>query len=170
MTSNLLRTWLAALVAVGASSLIAGCAPQPGQAPAAAAAVTSPVSINAEMVRVVDHAAHRLWDVEKDGMAPRTDADWEIIEEHATQVAASGVLIRLEGAGVNDRTFVRETDWQRWAIGLSDAGLAAFKAAENRNLKALVAANGQLVETCEGCHRRFKPAIPSEGITHSHVD
>jgi hypothetical protein len=28
--------------------------------------------------------------------------------------------------------------------------------------------DGELVEACEGCHKRFKPALPSEGIMHSH--
>ena len=102
-------------------------------------------------------------------MAPKTDADWETLQEHATQIAAAGALIRLEGTGPNDRTYVQQVDWQKWAEEVSNVGLTAFTAAEERNLQALVMANGRLVDACEGCHKRFKPAIPSEGITHSHV-
>lgn len=158
--------------------LAAGCSapaepPQPsapvGSAAVSAPAVLSPVSINAEMVRIVDHAGHQLWNAEKPEMAPKTDADWENIVEHATQIAAAGALIRLEGTGPNDRTFVQQPDWQKFAAAVSTAGLAALKAAEAKNQQALVAANGQLVEACEGCHKRFKPALPSEGIMHSHV-
>jgi len=47
--------------------------------------------------------------------------------------------------------------------------MAALSAAEAKNQTGLVAANGQLVDACEGCHKQFKPALPSEGITHSHV-
>jgi cytochrome c556 len=54
-------------------------------------------------------------------------------------------------------------------MALSNAGLAALKAAEAKNLEALVAANGQVVEACESCHKQFKPALPSEGITHTHA-
>jgi cytochrome c556 len=43
---------------------------------------------------------------------------------------------------------------------MSDAGQAALKATEGKDLKALVAANGQLVESCEGCHKEFKPELP----------
>jgi hypothetical protein len=121
------------------------------------------------MVRVVDHAAHQLWNAEREGMAPKTDADWENIVEHATQIAAAGALIRLEGTGPNDRTFVQQADWQKFGAAISDAGLAALKAAEAKSQGALVSANGQLVEACEGCHKRFKPELPSEGITHSHA-
>lgn len=164
----------AGLIAALGACLTTGCsapAQPPGQtAPAISVpAVLSPVSINAEMVRVVDHAAHQLWNVEKEGMAPKTDADWETVEEHATQIAAAGALIRLEGTGPNDRTFVQQADWQKFGSEMSSAGLAALKAAEARNQEALVAANSRLVETCESCHKRFKPALPSEGITHSHI-
>lgn len=158
--------------------LVTGCSapaenPQPSAQPASATSsaspVLSPVSINAEMVRIVDHASHQLWNAEKAGMAPTTDADWENIVEHATQIAAAGALIRLEGTGPNDRTFVQQADWQKFATAVSAAGLAALKAAETKNQEGLVAANGQLVEACEGCHKRFKPSLPSEGIIHSHV-
>jgi hypothetical protein len=156
----------------------AGCSapaepPRPsaqGASPAAGpSAVLSPVSINAVMVRLVDHAGHQLWNAEKPDMAPKTDADWENIVEHATQIAAAGALIRLEGTGPNDRTFVQNPEWQKFAMQVSAAGMAALKAGEARNHEALVVANGQLVEACEGCHKRFKPALPSEGITHSHL-
>jgi hypothetical protein len=171
------RLHYAGLIAALGACLTAGCAapaenPKPSaQAASAVSApsILSPVSINAEMVRVVDHAAHQLWNVEREGMAPKTDADWENVEEHATQVAAAGALIRLEGSGPNDRTFVQQADWQKFGSEMSSAGLAALKAAEARNKEALVAANSQLVETCESCHKRFKPALPSEGINHSHV-
>jgi hypothetical protein len=168
----------AGLISALGACLAAGCsAPteraqqsaQGGTAASSVPTVQSPVSINAEMVRVVDHAAHQLWNAEKEGMAPKTDADWENIVEHATQIAAAGALIRLEGTGPNDRTFVQQPDWQKFGAAISNAGLAALKAAEAKSQGALVLANGQLVEACEGCHKRFKPEIPSEGITHSHA-
>jgi hypothetical protein len=168
----------AGLIGALGACLAAGCStpaekPQPsaqgGTASGNLPPVQSPVSINAEMVRVIDHGAHQLWNAEKEGMAPKTDADWENIVEHATQMAAAGALIRLEGTGSNDRTFVQQPDWQKFGAAMSDAGLAALKAGEAKNQDALVKANGQLVEACEGCHKRFKPSLPSEGITHSHV-
>jgi len=127
-----------------------------------------PVSINAEMVSFVDHAGHALWDVEGEGKAPKTDDDWVSVEDHATQLAAAGSLIMLPGTGVNDKTLTEQPDWQKWARALSDGGVAAIKASQVKDFQALVVANGQLVEACEGCHKRFKPALPSEGINHRH--
>ena len=132
-------------------------------------AVASPVSINAEMVTLVDHAAHQLWNAEKAEMAPKTDADWENIVEHATQIAATGALIRLAGTGPSDKMFVQNPEWHKFAAATSAAGVAAIKAGQAKDQQALVAANGQLVDACEGCHKQFKPAIPTEGITHTHA-
>jgi hypothetical protein len=52
---------------------------------------------------------------------------------------------------------------------MSDANAAALKATETKNLEALVTANSELVESCERCHKVFKPELPSEGITHGHI-
>jgi hypothetical protein len=162
-------------VVVAGAWLIAGCsspAPVEQQKPAQPAAeapapLRSPVSINAEMVTIVDHAGHQLWEAER--RAPKTDADWANIEEHATQVAAAGALVTMAGTGVQDAVWVGSPGWQKWARALSDAGLAAIKASQEKNLEGLVAANGQLVDACEGCHKEFKPQLPSEGIVHSHT-
>jgi hypothetical protein len=153
-----------------------GSQPAAQAAPPAQPAVTStpppsgpPVSINAEMVAVVDHAGHALWDVEREGRAPKTPADWELVAEHAIQMAAAGTLITLPGTGPNDLTMSQQADWKKWSRAMSDAGLAAFRASESKDLKALVAANSQLVDSCEGCHKQYKPSLPSEGIDHQHM-
>jgi len=161
--------------AVGAF-LLGGCSAPPEQPaptqPATQAATETPrppVSINAEMVALVDHAGHALWDVEKEGNAPKTDTDWADVEHHATQLAAAGSLVALGGTGVNDLVWIQSPGWQKWSRAMSDAAMGALKATHEKNLSALVAANGQLVEACEGCHKEFKPDLPSEGISHVHA-
>ena len=175
MTVSQLKVGLS--VALGAF-VIVGCSAPVQQQPSPPAAETvkpappiqrPPVSINAEMVALVDHAGHALWDVEQAGKAPKTDAAWANVEEHATQIAAAGSLIALGGTGVNDLVWIEAPGWQKWSKAMSDAGASALKATHEKNLEALVAANGQLVEACEGCHKEFKPELPSEGITHVHA-
>jgi hypothetical protein len=159
------------------SMLLVGCNAPVSEAPAKAPAQTAaapapwgpPVSINAEMVALVDHASHELWNAEAEGKAPKTDDDWTSIEEHATQLAAAGSLIARAGTGVNDTVLTQAPGWQQWSHALSDAAMAARQAAQSKNLPALITANGQLVDTCEGCHKDFKPSLPSEGIMHHHV-
>jgi hypothetical protein len=162
---------------LGVSTLfVYGCTtsveqPQAGQqASPQAPAVPPVVSVNALMVALVDHASHELWNVEKDGRAPKSDAEWREVEHHATQLAGSGTLIALGGTGQADPGWAQSPDWKKYAQQLNDTGLAALSAARAKNLEGLVKSNGQLVEVCESCHKQFKPELPTEGIVHPHYE
>jgi cytochrome c556 len=134
-----------------------------------AGAVVPKTSINALMVTMIDNAGHVLWDAEKKASAPRNAGDWVEIEDHATQLAAAGALIQLGGTGPADAGWIGQVGWKTNADAMTDAALTAVSAAKARNLDALVKANGALVEACEGCHKAFKPALPTEGIAHQHA-
>lgn len=129
-------------------------------------AVPPAVSINELMVAWIDHAGHELWDVEPEGRAPKSDADWREVERHATQLAAAGSLIALGGTGKADPGWANLPDWKKYSQELTNAGTAALNAARSKNFEALVKANGQLVDVCESCHKEFKPELPTEGKTH----
>jgi hypothetical protein len=170
------RKWLGILFGVGAP-LFAACggaateAPQQAAVPQAIApapTVKPAVSINAVMVAFVDHAAHVVWDVEQAGHAPKTDADWQEIEHHAIQLTASGPLIALGGTGQADPGWAQSPDWQKYSQEMANVGLILRSAAQAKSVDSLVKGNGQLVEVCEGCHKEFKPDLPTEGLVHSH--
>ena len=144
-----------------------GCS-QPAEQKSAGPAVPPVLSINAEMVSLVDHAAHELWDVEKEGHAPATDQDWEEVQHHAMQLQAAGTLITLGGTGQADPGWAKSPDWAMFARKLIEAAQSQASAAQAKNQEGLVKANGQLVEVCEGCHKEFKPELPTEGIVHPH--
>jgi hypothetical protein len=157
-----------------AAVLLTGCsAPPPPeqQAPAPAPdaaepAVAATTSINELMVAWIDNASHVLWDAEKKGFAPKDEADWLEIEDHALQLAAAGTLIQIPGTGPADAVWIQAEGWKTNARLMAEAGRAASTAAKSRNLPALIEANGKLTETCENCHKEFKPGLPTEGITH----
>jgi cytochrome c' len=140
-------------------------APAPAPEPAAPAVVPV-VSINALMVTWIDNSAHVLWNAERPGRAPKKDADWLEIQEHATQLAAAGTLIQLGGTGQADPGWAKSPLWKTHAQAMADAAVEAINAAKSKNMEALVKANGKLVESCEGCHKQFKPELPTEGIKH----
>jgi cytochrome c556 len=137
--------------------------------PAAPTTAKLDVSINEVMVALIDHAGHNLWNVEQEGKAPKTDADWQVVQEHAVQIAAAGPAITVGGAGSRDAEWVKTPSWLMYAQRMSDAGVAALRAAKSKDQRALVTANGQLVDTCEQCHKEFKPDLPTEGIVHTHA-
>ncbi len=121
-------------------------------------------SINAMMVALVDHSAHEIWEA---GSADSlTSQDWQIAEQHAIQLVASGTLISLGGTGVADSAWVAAPEWQQWSQRMTEAALAARTAIQNVDQNALSNAGSTLVEACQGCHLVFKPDIPTEGLTH----
>ena len=122
------------------------------------------------MVDLVDHAGHNLWNVERQGKAPKSDADWANVEEHAVQLIAAASAITAGGTGPTDLIWVGTPSWRTHAQRLAEAASIAMAAAQDKQFRSLVTANGKIVEACEGCHKEFKPDLPSEGIVHTHID
>lgn len=127
-------------------------------------------SINHLMVAQLDHAGHEIWDAGSEATPPKTDEDWREIQHHAIQLAMAGPLISVGGNGQADGGFVKLTGWRDWAQKMTDAGAAAYRASETKNVGGLQAAGDSLIEACNGCHKEFKPALPSEGYLHPHYD
>jgi hypothetical protein len=159
----------------GCILLLSGCNADVEKSPASSqAAATTPaeltavpmVSVNELMVAWIDNSGHVLWNVEKEGCAPKNDADWLEIQEHATQLAAAGTLIQLGGTGQADPGWAKSPDWKTNAQKMSKAALDAIGAAKTKDLQTLVKANSEIVNACENCHKEFKPELPSEGILH----
>lgn len=148
--------------------LLVGCSPAIERQPARVepSAPASPVAISAVMRGLVDHAAHVLWNVKE--TPPQNDQDWQELENHAVQLAASGALITLGGTGPVDQGWAQQPAWHRNAKGLSDAALAALTEVRNRNVEGVLMAGERIVQACETCHKEFKPDLPSEGILHSY--
>jgi hypothetical protein len=142
----------------------------PAPAPAATApappAVTPNLSVNELMVTMIDNAGHVLWDAEKPEFKPRNDADWLELQDHAIQIAAASTLIQVGGTGPSDMVWAPDARWRADAQKMGEAATGALAAAKQKNLPALVASNSALVETCESCHKQFKPDLPTEGVIH----
>ena len=71
-------------------------------------------------------------------------------------VAESGPLLRARGPV--------QPDWVKDAKLLADAGAAAYKAAQAKDVKALAAVAEPLDASCTTCHKQFRPNVfPREG-------
>ena len=163
---------LVSIVAFGA--VLAGCTPekavetaQPSSSTqtAAPSPIALPVSINAVMVALVDHASEPLWlDAYQ---PPKTDDHWREAQYNAYQLAIAGKLVQLAGSGPNDADWVAAPEWRGMADELSAAGMDALRAAQAKSVSALEAAGDRLVAACESCHKKFKPDLTSMGIYKS---
>lgn len=160
------------LLAASAATIalaLTGCTPNkvPEKAPASPAAAAPvapklPVSLNAVMVAMVDHAAEPIW---VNGYKPPTSKEgWRDLEYNAHEVAVNGKLIQLAGTGPNDAKWVADPEWTRFADAMSAAGMEALEAAQSKDVAAVGTAGDRLVEACEGCHKAFKPDLTTGGL------
>jgi cytochrome c556 len=157
-----------ALLALGTTVLLSGCDTKPATNAAAntsgsvkaASAPKTLFSINEMMVMIVDHPGELLWDVEK-GHAPKSAEEWYQLETHAVALASAATVIQLGGTGPNDMMWADQPEWKADAERLGFAAVNALRAAQSKDLPALVKANGQIVDSCEACHAKFKSDIPT---------
>lgn len=127
--------------------------------------VRLPVSINEAMVALVDYSSEPLW---LDAYEPPTDEmGWLMAEYNAYQMALGGKVIQLAGTGPNDADWVVDPDWIRISEEMTDAGMRALRATQSRNVAELLLAGDDLVESCEACHKIFKPDLTSMGVYKS---
>ena len=163
---RLVTTACATLFMAGACAPNAVESPSTTPAPVASApAITLPVSINATMVALVDHASEPLW---VDAyVPPTTEERWNEAEYNAYQVAVAGKLVQLAGTGPSDANWITDPTWIANAEEMSAAGMDALAAAQAKDAVALDKAGDRLVAVCESCHKAFKPDLPTMGLYKS---
>lgn len=132
---------------------------------APAAQIKPVVSINVLMVSFVDQAADAIWTAAAN--PPKKACEWEQVEYRAIQLATTGTLLKVGGTGPKDLGWTNSPAWAPFADRMTEMALAAAQAAKNKDLAAIKTVGDELILNCEGCHRAFKPDIPSQGIiTH----
>lgn len=139
-------------------------------APAAVSSLRHPTSLNALMVGAVDHASDPLFEVGNaamgSGKLPTTDEDWREVQYHAYQMVAMGTVIQVPGTGPKDVEWTSAPSWKAWSDQLSGIGMEMLQLVEKKDSAGFVGAGDRLVAACEGCHKEFKPEIPTMNILH----
>jgi cytochrome c553 len=100
------------------------------------------------MIDMIYPASDAIFYVER--AAPQNDREWGALRATALTLAESGNLLMM------DRRARDQGDWIKDAKMLVDAGAAAYKAAQAKNLDAIVALNNQLYTACVTCHEQYR--------------
>lgn len=155
-----------------------GCtAPPPAEPPAAAPSVPAPQAYSslAQVMRGIPFpASNIIFDTQsQDPGAATKPADsgkgatasfssvyggWQAVENNALAVAETANLILVPGRRCENGKPVPldKEDFKRFAAGLADAGLAAYKAAQSKNLDAMVEVSGTVSDACAACHEVYR--------------
>jgi hypothetical protein len=89
---------------------------------------------------------------------PKDENEWATVRRGAVTLAESGNLLTMRGRARD------QGEWMKDVKMLVDAGSAAYKAAQAKDVKALAAVAGPLDASCTTCHKQYRPNVfPREG-------
>jgi len=163
--------------------LLAGCnASQPqSQAPSAPEYRTT-ATVKDIMDALVDPGSDYIWDsvetiVSAKGTeekAPHTDEDWKQVRNHAIMLLEATNLLQIPGRHVakpgekaedpkvelspdqiEESINKDRASWIKYAHGLHDATMEAFKAIEAKDTEGLLNAGDGIDNACEKCHLQY---------------
>ncbi len=116
-------------------------------APAQQTTVAPVASVMQLMEAMVIPSSDALFNVGR--QAPQNDDEWAAIRNHAIILAESGNLLMIGGRAKDEEA------WMKMSQALVDAGAVALKAAEAKNVDAVLEAGNQIIDTCETCHASY---------------
>lgn len=83
---------------------------------------------------------------------------WQAVENAALAISETANLITIPGRMCENGkpVPVDQEDFRKWAANLADAGQASLKAAQSKNLDAMVDVAGTVSEACAMCHEKYR--------------
>ena len=90
---------------------------------------------------------------------------WPAIENSGLALAESANLLTIPGrvCGNGKPVPVQNADWQQFVRGLRDAGMAAYKAGQSKNMDMVVEAADTITTACMNCHDVYREKTPAQG-------
>jgi hypothetical protein len=101
------------------------------------------------MIDIIYPTSDALFYIER--TPPKTDHDWNVIRGTALTLAESGNLL-LTGYRLRD-----QDQWVKDTKLMIDAGTKAFRAAQKKDMQAILDLNEELSNSCIVCHRHYRP-------------
>ena len=101
------------------------------------------------MIDVIYPASDALFYIER--TPPKTDHDWAVVRGNALMVAESGNLLMMSTRAVD------QDRWMKDSKLMIDAGRAAYKAAQKKDMQAILDLSEQLSNSCIVCHKDYRP-------------
>jgi hypothetical protein len=87
--------------------------------------------------------------------SPRTDDDWYNLQMNGYALAESGNLLKIPPRARP------EADWDQWATELTAKARDVIRAAEAKDIQALLVSGGDVYTVCTDCHRKYVMGDPN---------
>jgi hypothetical protein len=90
---------------------------------------------------------------------------WQAIENSGLALAEAANLLTIPGRRCSNGKPVplQNADWQQFVKGLRDAGMAAYKAGQSKNMDTVVEAADTVTTACMNCHDVYREKTPKQG-------
>jgi len=164
---------------MGVAVLVAGCSsPAPAPAPESAAPAAQPYANLAQLMRGIPFPnSNIIFDTQsldpevlkqqKPDQQQAVGASaqynsvyggWQAVENAALALQETANLIMIPGRLCENGKPVPLNDeaYRKAAQGLVEAGKVAFKAAQSKNLDAMLEAGGAVTDACAACHEKYR--------------
>jgi hypothetical protein len=142
-----------ALLTVGVVLTVPGVAQTPSESPA-------PVAIMKQMMLDLIHPASNDLLLFVYRAETGDEKEWAAARRNALSLAEAGNRLMARGYAMD------QGDWITDAKLLVDAGTAAYKAAQAKDMKALAALTDSIDRSCTTCHKRYRANVfPREGVS-----
>jgi len=80
---------------------------------------------------------------------PKDDKEWAVIQNNALLLAESGNLLIIPGRAKDDGEWIKDSRL------LTDAGAAALKAANTKDIDEVAVVGDQILAACSACHHKY---------------
>lgn len=84
---------------------------------------------------------------------PRNDRQWEAVGSSAMALVEAANLLKVEGRARD------HGDWLRMSDAMNKAAMQSYRAAEKKDVEALLAAGEVLNNSCDSCHRNYEVVV-----------
>ena len=150
------------VLVVGLAAAVAGASCSSGPEMPPPPPFRTDIGVQRLMQLVLDPAADRIWssvhttvtEQGVDEVFPKNDEEWEAVRFGAAVLIESGNLLMMDGRSVDS------DDWRTMSLQLTEAGTAALKAADSRDVEAVFDTGGVVYEACRNCHQKYWPDDP----------
>jgi hypothetical protein len=122
-----------------------------------------PISIADLMRASIEIPADGIWAAE--GAEQLSEEEWQLADQDSVNLITGTMPVTRAGSGKNDAKWVAAADWQVWAKDLQKTAFQVRDAVKAKDQKKLAAAGDHLQEICEGCHTKYRPQSPTDGIS-----
>jgi hypothetical protein len=100
------------------------------------------------MIDIIYPTSDALFYIERE--PPKNDHDWNVIRGNALTLAESGNLLLIGYRARDQDRWVKDTKL------MIDAGTKAFRAAQKKDMQAILDLNDELSKSCIICHKDYR--------------